>query len=128
MAGIIVDGIKYIESFSNGETPETLIDKIYYVLMDIYWNIRDDSVLSMDINNTIKSIAHDKMNIDVNQSNNILHKYGDSIHKIFTRITENSFHFDEIDFGEIPKYGDYIEFSLWYKNFTVIKSEFELIL
>ena len=124
MTGKIVDGIKYIELSNNDKKSETLVDKVVDVLRDIFWN-GGDSDLVLNANDTVKLIVRDQMYIDGNKSNDILYKYHDNIQRIFKYIKESSFYFEE---GVFENDEIYTEFSQWYANFTIIKSDFESIL
>jgi hypothetical protein len=135
MAGKILNGVKYIELCSNREKSETLVDRVIDVLRDIFWN-GGDSDLVLDANDTVKLIVRDNMYIDGSRSNEILYKYRDNIQRIFKYIKESSFDFEgtsgstareqsSLEEGDFDDNGIYVEFSVWYENFKIIKSEIE---
>lgn len=73
MAGVIIDGIKYIETMNKNDLKKrSLEDNIYFTLRDIFWNCNDtaDCDLANHFNGILtNNVSYDETNDIVNYTN-----------------------------------------------------------
>ncbi len=132
MAGVIINGIKYVETMNKNDLKKrSLEDNIYFTLRDIFWNCDDprDCDLANHFNRILtNNVSYDEVNDIVNYTDVVRDsnsKFVNELYNYLNNFKKTRMYFSEDNISE--NLDQLIKLDDWWEQFEHLVVELEKV-